>query len=158
MHVVIYLIYWIRTMKPLFGKRAFCRFYRANGWIHKYLENSKPKSPLSSSIISSAIQFIFELIYTILLGPLWEVFLRRWQLKRARSKKAQLSDSSGIVISKTMLKFHNIDRRKEIFDRWHRSIKQRWEYYSFFRVFNSIFRAVPVNPYSFLSSFSRNRT
>lgn len=95
----IYLAFWLKTLVPIYGSsKSHQDFLEANNWVEDYF-GGKSKSDWSPTKGKEN----------------WlEKKLRTWQLKRAQEKAKQLKEPSGTVINKTMLKFHNHDRRRKI--------------------------------------------
>lgn len=106
----IYLYYWIFYMKPIFIRWDFYeQFLWLNNWVNidtfqkqenqRYITIKKPhKKP-------HAIWFYLD------------TFLRYIFLPKTQKQHEKLWRRLGIVISDTMLKFHNIDRRESIRDK-----------------------------------------
>lgn len=108
----VYMYYWLRTMLPVLGDMSVYRgFLEINGIPERF----RADRMLISGGRSNGF---FEWFLSGYAGNFLEAALGRWQKKRALAKKIALSDDSGIVISDDMLKFHNIDRRKDYREQW----------------------------------------
>lgn len=116
----IYLAQWTQTLQPIAGDfHGYERFLEKNyKWTQELVgdlipqkENFKARSQLQQLIQSTLSLFSFP----------FEAALRGFQLKRAKKKRANLSDTSGTIITKHRLKFHDKDRRFEIREEWRRS-------------------------------------
>ena len=57
-------------------------------------------------------------------GDAIELKLKSIQLKRHKKNIADLPQEASIVVSDHMLKFHNIDRRKDIADRFEQRMEE----------------------------------
>jgi hypothetical protein len=113
----IYLIYWIATLKLLYGSKYSNIVKKENIWIHKYLPNMNSKEEKSiykyPFIISYIIKSLFELIMRIiLLAPLWNKISGHFQKLRANKKLQLLGSKAKNIVSDNMLKFHDEDRRE----------------------------------------------
>jgi len=112
-----YLAYWIRSLLPIIDQNIYTKLLEENKNFlsyyfqteHKNLQYIIPQKKFSKFIQRSA-----EFILNSSIGNYLENKLKTWQLSRSKAKKENLEDASGIVISEKMLKFHNVDRRKEI--------------------------------------------
>ncbi|OGY48967.1 MAG: hypothetical protein A3B89_02980 [Candidatus Buchananbacteria bacterium RIFCSPHIGHO2_02_FULL_40_13] len=114
----IYLTYWIANLFPLYDRQAYARFLAQNDWIKNYLPNYLPKTGsfwrrIDDSWLSLLSFKVSEHFLSGWLGDQLEKFLKTIQLfKMSKNNKslAQASDSR-VIISETMLKFHENDRR-----------------------------------------------
>ena len=115
----IYLAFWLKYQKPILDDGISNDLILANKWLKKYFDDTIEYD--SSFLIDnkSFIKSITQVIFSGYLGDLLESLLRKWQLKRSRNKSSILSDISGIKISKNILKFHNLDRRREFRNKWY---------------------------------------
>jgi hypothetical protein len=108
----VYLYYWLRTMRPVLGNmKVYKRFLKLNGIPERFHHKKM-------LISGRRWNYFMEWLLGGYIGDFFEKMLGTWQKKRALKKKIALEDSSGIVISDDMLKFHNIDRRQEFYNRW----------------------------------------
>ncbi len=97
----IYFYFWLANSIPLFGEHK-THWIIENAWLKKYLPNTFNQTTVLSSDprlhISSLSYALNQLV--------------RIPMKNRSTKKTQsLGPESSIVISDTMLKFHNNDRR-----------------------------------------------
>ncbi|MBP8016653.1 hypothetical protein KAZ01_01475 [Candidatus Gracilibacteria bacterium] len=107
----IYLFYWIYYLKPILNKdNTYELFIKAN----------KSMGIDYSSLHEDNLKYIkiqkcgnIEKIFSPILDLFNNIFKRIF-LARTLNKKKNLSNSSGIIISDDMLKFHDNDKRKEI--------------------------------------------
>lgn len=105
-----YLAFWVSSLMPLFGRDVFQKIQKQNtDWIQKHtgitVRFDAGKCPRGDSKIRSVLEKIC--------GKWFEHFIKGILKPRAEKKRTQLKDDSGTVISDTMLKFHNSDRRRE---------------------------------------------
>ncbi len=95
----LYLHYWLANVIPLFGKHH-TDWLRQNQWVKKML----PALTTKGSHVLKNKQFSF-------VPYLANQLVRIPMLARSRTKAKALGPESSIIISDTMLKFHNEDRR-----------------------------------------------
>ncbi|MEK9160333.1 MAG: hypothetical protein AAB383_06430 [Patescibacteria group bacterium] len=115
----IYLAYWLKTLEPIAGDyTVYEKILEENrAWLEEYFRTVTPHrrffrkaTPFQDKMKSWAEK--------ILNKDEWEVKTREKQIRRAKDKFYDLKDRSGTVISPTMLKFHDKDRRSEIRKEW----------------------------------------
>lgn len=125
----IYLAYWVKTLRPIIDRNCLDRFEAHNtDFIRRYFPGRLTLNRDSLTHISRGQKIIVWLMEFILQSFLFnpvEKTLQWWQLGRAEKKRIQLDDNSGIVLSKTMLKFHNIDRRSSVLARWNERLHRK---------------------------------
>lgn len=105
----IYLYYWIYYMKPIFQKNdTYEQFLTENSWVQidpiQKKENLKylPKKQIKKD---SENLMIYKLINTV---------IRFFLLRKTNESHQKLWNPSGIIVSDSMLKFHNEDRREVV--------------------------------------------
>ncbi|MBD3361156.1 hypothetical protein GF366_05150 [Candidatus Peregrinibacteria bacterium] len=121
----IYLAYWIKTMIPIIERNVFKNFLEKNKWAEYYFEDKKEfwnneYKILKKSKFLNFSRKIFEIILNRKFGDFIEKSLKKWQIKRAKKKIIYAGDKSSIIVSDHILKFHNIDRRREYRRLWYR--------------------------------------
>lgn len=118
----IYLAYWLKTLRPIFGKKNYMRLLEKNKhWLKKYFyeQTFHYDQIIDHSLIFKIIQTSQEWFLNLTIAPFLEKLLKRWQQKRASKKALKLNQSfPNVIISDTMLKFHDQDRRKIIQKSW----------------------------------------
>lgn len=114
----VYLAYWSATLCPLFGRETYRRFLSENSWVCEFfpIGISEKKDFFVSQF--SLFRKILEFFFGGNIGDFFERKLADWQIARALKKWHTLRNPAGIVISKTMLKFHEPDLRREIQQKW----------------------------------------
>lgn len=115
----IYLAYWLKTMVPLIDDGVSDELLVKNRWASRYLENRDDFFIVKKGAICSGI--LYDILRKILDGKFGNWFenkMKCWQLERAGDKAKKAPDGADIVVDEHVLKFHNIDRRKEYRDRW----------------------------------------
>lgn len=126
----IHLAFWINQMLPVFDTdNYYTKFLQANSWLQTYLPNINISSLESyvSSVLPGTV------------GAVWKkVWEQMWQggygdIINNQAKQMQLSkikfsggttdrNDKGVVISDTILKFHEKDTRLEYWQQWLRMI------------------------------------
>ncbi|OGH92800.1 MAG: hypothetical protein A2534_02200 [Candidatus Magasanikbacteria bacterium RIFOXYD2_FULL_39_9] len=127
----VHFAFWINQMLPAYDPDNFyAKFLEANSWTKKYLPNINS---------SSASSYIFR-ITNSKLGKIWKsAWEKMWEgsygsLINEEAKKIQISkmkfsgnkidrgDDKGVVISDSVLKFHEKDTRIEYRELWKNKI------------------------------------
>jgi hypothetical protein len=113
-----YLIYWIANLFPLYDCGGYEEFISQNNWIRKYLPNYNPKSGsymrrVDDSKLSVFLKKFMEKILDGFLGNWLEIILKKIQLFKMSQNEKSLAreNDTRVIISDTMLKFHENDRR-----------------------------------------------
>lgn len=115
----VYLKIWIKTLRPVIDDGVGMQFLTANSWINSTIEDSSIS--LGESLFpyeKNRVRSFFKFLFSSWFGDFLENMLKNWQQKRALKKLQVISDSSGILISDHILKFHNLDRRREYRRLW----------------------------------------
>jgi len=115
----IYLAFWIKTLEPIAGDyRIYEKIFEDNHvWLDEYFKTLTLHRRYfrKSSGFQGKVKNFFE---KYLNRDDWEEKSKQKQIRRAKEKYYGLKDRSGTVISETVLKFHDYDRRKEIRKDW----------------------------------------
>jgi len=127
----IYLLYWIRLMQPVIGKKTYIEFINENAWINSYFEYeiNQNKFLLPESRFLLTLQKILEFPLKGFFGNWIETLLGNWQKKRSQKKAEMLENRDGIMILDTILKFHDIDMRAKYSFLWKKRISQFEKYF-----------------------------
>lgn len=120
----IYLAYWIKTMEPLAGDYQIYEalIHSNEEWLKAFFGKRMPKR--NRYFRRPKLKQIERKRKLEQWTHKWERKQEKKQLERAREKYSKLEDKSGTVISKSMLKFHNKDRRSDIRENWEKSLKE----------------------------------
>lgn len=113
-----YLAFWLATLTPVYGENMK-KIIEDNKWISSYFPNFNPKLKSKRPKQNNWL----EKILNGKLGNLLEKILKRWQVKRAQKKQSSNEEESAVVISETILKFHESDRRREFLNAWEKKVK-----------------------------------
>jgi len=126
----IYFIYWIRLLQPIIGQSTYHAFINENAWIKRFFEyeinQNKLLLPESKPLIR--FQKVFEFLFKGRFGDFIEKLLKNWQKKRSENKAKTLENRDGILISDTILKFHDVDMRGKYSFMWKKRINQFSKY------------------------------
>lgn len=123
-----YLIYWINFLTPILDRNTYLDFWEENNWIKKYTPNTHPQNMLSKrrkieeNKFLNAIRRGIEKILWKKFGAFIEKKLRNWQLAKIQKKESTRKTPTHILFTDAILKFHELDRRKEYREEWIRKI------------------------------------
>ncbi len=137
----IYLPYWLLTLKPVYGEAVYEELLRQNTWIQKYfprsveLENGAEDDGNDSAAADSSrvlknrpflrgIAGLQEKIYDKKLGDKLEAWIAGKQMARHQRNFRELGPDASVVVSDSMLKFHNIDRRREFAEKFQKRYQE----------------------------------
>ncbi len=122
-----YLAYWIPHLLPVIDERNGAGlfysevFLSKNAWVHDYFDTKLLISRKHLIVKSGFFRFFQRILNFILIGlfgKLIEGVLKKWQLKRARKKASIADERSNLLVKENILKFHNVDRRREYNLKW----------------------------------------
>lgn len=127
----IYFFYWIRLLQPVIGEETYKAFINENKWISRYFEYefSQNKLLIKKSGFQMTIQKIIEFPLKGVLGNWFESLLAILMKKRANKKAKKLVNTNGIIISDTVLKFHDVDMRGKFIVLWKKRISMFEKYF-----------------------------
>lgn len=127
----IYFIFWMRLMRALIGHKTYMEFINENNWLKEYFDYdiNQRLHLLPESKFLLTLQKILEFPLKGRIGNFAEYLLRKWQMKRCKKKASCLAKSDGIVVSETMLKFHNNDMRRKYSSLWQKRVNQYSSYF-----------------------------
>jgi hypothetical protein len=115
----IYLAFWARTMVPLIDDGVSEKFLAVNSWMNKYFEEEIVIDKKRVVKKESSMRKVFSWIFDGWIGNRIEKMLMRWQMKRAKEKMIGINlEVASLVVEEHILKFHNVDRRKEYRKKW----------------------------------------
>ncbi len=120
----IYLAFWVKTMKPVIDRGCFLRFWRENQWCDTYFEDLNLQPDFSHIIgeqfFLKAVRSFLNFVFRTGLGDFCELKLKNWQLRRAKQKMSLAGSEADLIVDEHILKFHNVDRRREYRGLWQR--------------------------------------
>lgn len=120
----IYLAYWVKSMVPFLCEDGFSeKFLNMNGWARSYFEsesdfNIDNGKVLRVSFFRGFLNRLFAWGFAGFFGDFVERKLKKWQLKRAKAKVKNAGNGSSLIVDDHVLKFHNVDRRREYRGLW----------------------------------------
>lgn len=145
----VYLYYWMRSLEFVYRRddKIYGRFYKKNKWFLKEVPGGMGAMHGNKrSFFSRIVSGLFEFVLGGKLGDFVESRLEKRHLKRFDKRKKELGAKSDVVVSKKMLKFHNIDRRNDFnqafFERYRRIL---WLFLSGAALFARFFFEVESN-------------
>jgi len=110
----IYLTYWLATLYPFFGFKKYLELLNANARILSKLPNCQIFNPCHERKIKFPVIFRLKIeSLPVVLFNYLERAARKMQMKKINRKLDKYAgESTGIVISDRMLKFHENDNRR----------------------------------------------
>ncbi len=120
----IYLAYWIHSLVPIYDvDKTYKRFMEFNSWTRSFIPNSINHIPSYRRRLSCPSKFTHSVI-SLITGNMFEKFAKWTELKimPEKLKKMGEENTSSVVISETMLKFHDQDRREYYKRQWLKKI------------------------------------
>lgn len=126
----IYLTYWVHTLLPIYDPDSLRRdFMKKNPWACVWLPNAdtsytfSPRFRVGENRWSHAVQRFFSIAWGSAYGDTVEAIAKDLQQKKMKSPVADNTRSRHVIISDTMLKFHEHDRRAEYKEQWQTRLK-----------------------------------
>lgn len=120
-----YFYYWLATLSPVYDNGVFEKFWQSNGWLKQFLPNIQPKQlTFRHRVFDNKFIKIDKNFDRVLLGGKvgeWlEKIAKIIQLKKMAKNVNSVAkqNDSRVIISDTILKFHEQDRRLEYQDQW----------------------------------------
>ncbi len=114
----IYLAYWIAELRPVLDSsgETYPAFLAANRWVREFVPRYDAVRFEASGL--SRLARRLERLLDGRAGDRIENGLARWQLKRIDTGERKDAPDVKIVADRTMLKFHEKERRKAYRDEW----------------------------------------
>ncbi len=118
----VYLAHWLHELYPVYDEAGIARrAYVENGWLRDVLPETRVQTPSQRRALSSAwisVKRVVERALDTALGDRLERWAKRRQLAwlPPALRAAAGTGSTDVVLSDTVLKFHDHDRRAEIRD------------------------------------------
>lgn len=126
----VHFVYWLHQMVPLFDpKNFYAKFISANDWTKKFVPNIGRKSGSSylsavkDSGFARAWRKIWETMWQGAYGNILENQVKSIQTQMFKDvlKSRARENDNGVIVSDTVLKFHEKDTRVKIHEEWKRS-------------------------------------
>lgn len=128
--VDIYLAHWIYELIPLYDPNNLReQILKKNTWAQAYLPNASSGYSLihhyrvDNSAFSSRFKKFFEKIWGNGYGDLLERQAKKIQQTRMKIRPRQTSERRHVIITDTMMKFHEEDQRTAFHDQWIERLK-----------------------------------
>jgi hypothetical protein len=112
-----YFVFWLATLRPIYGSREYLALMQSNTWINQYFPNFELAPRLNTVQNANWVIRFVKLIGEFLLWfPVQglEPILRRIHIRHTFNLKENLSMSSTTIANESMLKLHASDVRKAI--------------------------------------------
>lgn len=127
----IYLIYYITQVVVLYENSGIKKkFFQENKWVATYIPHFQPfdiadPRKVKDSRFSKWVRVTLERFLSGKIGSAFETFVRKTQMHNMKIKKQDtiIKKNTNIVISDTMLKFHEKDRRKYFYREFLKRLK-----------------------------------
>ena len=127
----IYLAHWVKQLVPIYDSADWYeKFMAANVWVEEYFPHGYPIQPaltrrIASSRARVAMQKTFETVYRGVVGDAFEKMYERIQRRLLPNDLRRLAgQDTRVVMTPTMLKFHENDRRARYQERWLEKCKE----------------------------------
>lgn len=123
-----YFYYWLATFEPIYDDGCYEKFIAQNQWVLDRLPNFSAKViGQEGSVRDNRFSKLFKAIdgwcFNSFLGESQERLARAFQKRKMAGNLSSLAGEpdSRVIITDTMLKFHESDRREEFRQRWEAS-------------------------------------
>ncbi len=121
----VYLAYWLQTLRPLYDPtQVQSQLYDQNRWAKHMIPNGLTVSTTRPSLSAPpAKEYLKQIVERMWQSPYGDLIERQAkQIQQSKMKlnrmSAQHDDNTNVVVSDTMLKFHENDRRTLYRDQW----------------------------------------
>jgi len=119
----VHFIYWLKQFLPIYDRKNYTEdFFQANSWLNKYLPNIPTPQTNSRWQVKSGNQERTSLEISLLgkFGDWFEAFVKKIQLNIMPTKLKELAHvgKKDVVMTDTLLKFHDKDTRLEVRKNW----------------------------------------
>ena len=125
------LAFWVATFVPLINRGDIFQQQRAaNPWVLEYFPHAFSVGPrneqLAEDQLLSTVRAFFENAFGGTIGEPLEQSARSMQMKRMQHNKQsrQNEPTTDVVISDTLLKYHERDRRGEVREKFERRLSE----------------------------------
>jgi len=115
------LVFWLATLMPVYERENYyAKLVEANLWLKKYLPNWQLviiglRRKIEDNWFNFYLYQAKEFVWRSFLGAWLERFIKQmqWDLMAQKKKDLAVLEDKRVIISDTMLKFHESDRRLE---------------------------------------------
>ncbi len=127
----IYLQYWIALLIPVYDPdQLHARMLMDNAWVSETLPfactpyTAASHIRVNDTVWGRFVQRVFSLQFLLSLWRVGEMVTKRLQLWWMKDKLARAREiQTAVIVSDSMLKFHEEDRRVLYRDEWERSVR-----------------------------------
>lgn len=122
----VHLALWLAQFHPVYDPQGLhAKMWQANPWMQQLLPYTQPVVPeyrrkLAASAPRKLVQKMVELTQPALVDRLY----KKWQLRIMPPHLKELHNTPGVVISDSMLKFHDKDPRKRLHLEWSKHLNE----------------------------------
>ncbi len=113
-----YFTVWLATLVPLYDPQArFATLWKKNAWITQALPQALPRGLAHQHAITPS--FLQAWVEACFVGSWFEQWAERFQQQRLPQQlRVLVNRDTRVVLNRTMLKFHDNDRREEYAQRF----------------------------------------
>jgi len=115
-----YLCFWAKNFKPIYDDNVYNSFWEHNSWLKESFPNkgtriSVDRCLVKDNFLSLGIKKLNFLWFDSFVGNILEKMFKKIQLKKINNNQNSnlKKNDTGVVVSDTVLKFHENDRRRE---------------------------------------------
>ncbi len=128
----IYLVFWLATLRPVYERDNFYeKLIKANSWLNNYLPNWQAQRfgyryKIEDNKFNRFIYKVKEFFCKGFFGDWLEKIFKFIEFKLMSQKKKDLAvcDDTRVIITDSMLKFHDNDRRLEFMAEFEKKRKE----------------------------------
>lgn len=129
----IYLVYWLDNLIPIYDpKNMSSELRQVNSWLNKYIPNAKTvydtldRWKVDDTGFTKLIKSFLEIAWQGKYGDMIEAQAKGIQKTKMKMNYMSNQDKAdtGVIISDSMLKFHENDRREMYRKKWEDNYKQ----------------------------------
>lgn len=116
----IYLAYWVKTLLPVFDPENLLNIIQEENNFLSDLVSLDRGIDLSQRQRVHVTVPLVKIVCENIMGEMFEMYAKKFQKKKMKYNVAskQSSHTSDVIISDTMLKFHEHDRREQYKQQW----------------------------------------
>lgn len=117
----VYVTFWLAQLHPVYDPENYLkRLWDVNPWLAQQLPYAKPVQPDHRRKIElNSVRRISKKILELAQPKSFESIYKKWQMRiMPKHLKQQANRSPGVVISDSMLKFHDKDKREYLYQAW----------------------------------------
>ncbi|MBU0707979.1 hypothetical protein KKG41_06435 [Patescibacteria group bacterium] len=126
----IYLAHWVKQIVPVYDpENIYSQFLQANRWVEDmypqcYPMNTSPMRRILTNGGLRSLQKFYEFFHQSSLGnQLEKKYKKLQQSKLPTNLREMVNQDTRVVMTDTMLKFHDKDRRAQYQDDWMQKIR-----------------------------------